>query len=144
MNTTKRYSPKVHERALRIVMTKLSKPTACLFENSCKDSLTDTNEHPGTSSIYFLHYATRSYTGWSIKLLKESKDPPSLCTALATLASAVREGYDSPEALAARQKFDAIKDFGSVGNPTEDLEKTRHRMQIANALLMLTALKGLN
>jgi hypothetical protein len=84
---------------------------------------------------------------------KQGSDASPLPTVLATIGSTVREGCDSPEALAtrincgrsasrvaARRTFDEIKGFASTGSPTEDFEETRNRMRAADALSKLTAL----
>ena len=73
--------------------------------------------------------------------------PPALHTVLATLGSIVREGCDSPEALAtkincgrsisrvaARRMFEKIRDFAHGGSLTEGFEITRQRMQQADAI----------
>lgn len=78
---------------------------------------------------------------------KQAGNPPVLPTVLVTLGSIVREGADSPEALAtrincgrnvsrvaARQKFDEIKGLAPAGNPTENFEETRNRMRAAEAI----------
>jgi superfamily II DNA/RNA helicase len=83
---------------------------------------------------------------------KQSAHPASMRTVIATLGSAVREGCDSPEALAtrinrgrntsrvmARVTFDAIKGLAAVGNPTEDFEETQQRMRHADAISRLLA-----
>jgi hypothetical protein len=75
---------------------------------------------------------------------------PRLRTVLTTLGSAVREGCDSPEALAtrinwgrstsrvaARQIYESIRVHASAGDPTEDFEETRHRIRDAEALSSL-------
>jgi hypothetical protein len=78
---------------------------------------------------------------------KQSTDLVPLRTVIATLGSAVREGCDSPEALATRVNcgrgisrvmsrvtFDAIKRLAPAGTATEDFETTRQRMRSADAL----------
>src|SRR5882724_1564717 len=78
---------------------------------------------------------------------KQSSDPAPLRIVIGTLGSAVREGCDSPEALAtrincgrsisrvmARVTFDTIKSFAAAGSPTEDFEATRQRMRGADAV----------
>ncbi len=70
--------------------------------------------------------------------------PPLVQTVLATLGGIVREGCDSPEALAtrlncgrsvsrvaARQIFEKIRGFASSGTSAEDFENTRERMRQA-------------
>jgi superfamily II DNA/RNA helicase len=72
---------------------------------------------------------------------KYSGVTPQLPTVLATLGSIVREGCDSPEALAvrlsmgrdvsrvkARRVFEEIKNRIPLGNPFEDFEETRQRV----------------
>jgi hypothetical protein len=84
---------------------------------------------------------------------KRGSDASPLLTVLATIGSTVREGCDSPKALAtrincgrsasrvaARRTFDEIKGFASTGSPTEDFEETRNHMRAADALSKLTAL----
>ena len=84
---------------------------------------------------------------------KQAGNATPLPTVLATLGSIVREGTDSPEALAtrincgrsvsrvgARRTFDKIKNFAPMGEPTENFEETRNRMRAAEAILELTAL----
>jgi len=71
-----------------------------------------------------------------------------LSTVLATLGGVVREGCDSPEALAtkvnlgrsvsrvaARRIYDSFKGYAALGNPYEDFEITRQRMHGAEAIL---------
>jgi superfamily II DNA/RNA helicase len=78
---------------------------------------------------------------------KQAADAATLRTVIATLGSAVREGCDSPEALAtrincgknisrvkARMTFDAIRKFASASTPIEDFEETRQRMRAADAV----------
>jgi hypothetical protein len=78
---------------------------------------------------------------------KQSGYPVPQRTVLATLGSAVREGCNSPEALAtrincgrsvsrvkSRMTFDAIIGLAPPGNPTEDFEITRYRMRAADAV----------
>lgn len=79
---------------------------------------------------------------------KQAGDATPLPTVLATLGSIVREGTDSPEALAtrincgrsvsrvgARRIFDKIKNLAPNGEPTENFEETRSRMRAAGAIL---------
>jgi hypothetical protein len=71
-----------------------------------------------------------------------------LHTVLATLAGTIREGCDSPEALAtkvntgrtvsrvaARKIYNNLKVHAPPGNPYEDFEITRQRMRGAEAIL---------
>ncbi len=84
---------------------------------------------------------------------KQAGPPPPLPAVLATLGSAVREGCDSPEALAtrincgrdvsrvaARRIYDKIKAHASVGSPTESFDETRQRMRGAEAVSEFFAL----
>ena len=84
---------------------------------------------------------------------KYAGHPHALSTVLATLGSAIREGCDSPEALAtkincgrgvsrvaARRTFEEIRDFGSTGALTEDFEVTRDRMREADVKSNFSAL----
>lgn len=77
----------------------------------------------------------------------DPEKPPVLRTTLAVLGSIVREGCDSPEALAARSEagrgfsrvaarraYNAVADTVSAGDPTEDFEVTRARVR--NAILV--------
>jgi hypothetical protein len=79
--------------------------------------------------------------------------PPPLRTVLATLSGTVREGCDSPEALAtrinagrtvsrvaARRIYDKIKVYAPPGNPAEDFEITRQRMRGAEAVASFIAI----
>jgi hypothetical protein len=79
--------------------------------------------------------------------------PAPLRTVIATLASAVREGCDSPEAIAtrihcgrdvsrvaARAAYDAIKDLAPTGSPTEDFDETKNRMRAADSASKFKAL----
>ena len=76
-----------------------------------------------------------------------------LSTVLATLAGTVREGCDSPEALAtkinversvsrvaARKIYDKLRAYVPLGSPYEDFEITRQRMRAAAAVLSFTAI----
>lgn len=76
-----------------------------------------------------------------------------LPTVLATLGGAVREGCDSPEALAtkintgrtvsrvaARKIYDNLKVYALPGTPYEDFEITRHRMRGAEAILSFVSI----
>jgi hypothetical protein len=78
---------------------------------------------------------------------KQSAVPVPLRVTVATLGSAVREGCDSPEALAtrincgrsisrvmARVTFDTIKGLAPAGSQMEDFEVTRQRMRGAEAV----------
>jgi hypothetical protein len=71
-----------------------------------------------------------------------------LRTVVANLGGAIREGCDSPEALAtrintgrtvsrvaARKIYDNLKIYAPPGNPYEDFEITRQRMRGAEAIL---------
>jgi superfamily II DNA/RNA helicase len=84
---------------------------------------------------------------------KQSADPAPLRAVIATLGSAVREGCDSPEALAtrincgrsisrvkARVTFDAIKSLAPLGTQIEDFEETRRRMRGAADISKLIGL----
>lgn len=84
---------------------------------------------------------------------KSGGKEPQLPIVIATLGSAVREGCDSPEALAtrincgrsvsrvgARKAFEGIRKFASVGNPTESFEMTRDRMRSAQMAAAFAAL----
>lgn len=77
----------------------------------------------------------------------------AITTTLATLGSAVREGCESPEALAtkincgrdvsrvaARGVFDQIISHAVPGSPTEDFEETRRRMSLAEDVWLFSAL----
>lgn len=79
-----------------------------------------------------------------------------LRTVLATLAGTIREGCDSPEALAtrinngrtisrvaARKIYDKIKPHIPPGTPHEDFEITRQRMRGAEAVLSFTSITGI-
>jgi hypothetical protein len=83
---------------------------------------------------------------------KQAVDTTPLATVFATLGSMVREGTDSPEALAtrincgrnvsrvgARRIFDKIKELAPHGNPIEIFEETRNRKRAAQAIFELTA-----
>ena len=76
-----------------------------------------------------------------------------LRTVLATLGGTIREGCDSPEALAtrinnertisrvaARRIYDNLKVHAPPGNPYEDFEITRQRMRSAEAVLSLMSI----
>ncbi|MET4180684.1 superfamily II DNA/RNA helicase [Bradyrhizobium sp. JR7.2] len=76
-----------------------------------------------------------------------------LPTVLATLGGAVREGCDSPEALAtkintgrtvsrvaARKIYDNLKVYAPPGTPYEDFEITRQRMRGAEAILSFVSI----
>jgi hypothetical protein len=78
---------------------------------------------------------------------KQAGDQSPLRTVLATLGSAVREGCDGPEALAARincgrsvsrvaarRTFDGIKALALAGSQTENFEETRLRMRAADTI----------
>lgn len=84
---------------------------------------------------------------------KSGGEEPQLPTVLATLGSAVREGCDSPEALAtkincgrevsrvgARKVFERIRNFASAGDPAESFEITRERMRLAQVAAAFAAL----
>jgi hypothetical protein len=77
---------------------------------------------------------------------KAAGEDTAIPTVLATLGGIVREGCDSPEALATRLNceqtvsrvasrlvFDAIKTFMPPGNPHEEFEESRQRMRHAAA-----------
>jgi hypothetical protein len=77
---------------------------------------------------------------------KSAGDDTAIPTVLATLGGTVREGCDSPEALATRLNcgrtvsrvasrliFESIKMYIPLGNPLEDFEETRQRMRQADA-----------
>jgi hypothetical protein len=84
---------------------------------------------------------------------KQASGLPTVSTVLATLGSVVREGCDSPEALAtrincgrdvsrvaARKMFSKITRFAPVGNSIEEFEATRQRMRAAEAISSFTTL----
>jgi hypothetical protein len=77
-----------------------------------------------------------------------------LHTVLTTLGSTVREGCESPEALAtrvncgrtisrvaSRQEYDRIKRYVQAGSPTEDFEDTRQRMRSAEIAATFASLQ---
>ena len=79
---------------------------------------------------------------------KKSANPQPLRTVLATLGGTIREGCDSPEALAAkinagravsrvaaRKIYDKQRSYAPPGDPHEDFEVTRQRMRGAEAIL---------
>ena len=79
--------------------------------------------------------------------------PQPLRAVLATLGGTIREGCDSPEALAtrinngrtlsrvaARKLYDKIKAYIPPGTSHEDFEITRQRMRSAEAVLSFTSI----
>src|SRR3546814_16225879 len=85
---------------------------------------------------------------------KAAEEPLVISTVLATLGGIVREGCNSPEALAtrlnlgrkfsrvaARQHHDSILHLAEPGTLTEEFEVTRQRMNAAATASKFTALE---
>jgi hypothetical protein len=112
---------------------------------------------------YARHFVSRIvpeiafFAGLPVRLLiargKHLGAPPAVRTVLATLGGIVREGCDSPEALAtrlncdrsisrvaARRIFEKIRSFATAGSPTEEFEITRERMRQADAISQFVAI----
>jgi superfamily II DNA/RNA helicase len=78
---------------------------------------------------------------------KHAGESPQLTTVILTLSGCVREGCDSPDALAtrvncgrdvsrvaAKQLYEKIKGYALPGLPTEDFDQTRDRMRNAQTI----------